>query len=51
MLVEDQLVGAPATPLNVTELEPWVEPKLAPVIARSAPMVVVEDEMLLMLGT
>jgi len=32
MLVMLQLVGVAAVPLNVTVLEPWVEPKLAPLM-------------------
>lgn len=30
MLVALQLVGVPAMPLNVTELEPWLDPKFVP---------------------
>ena len=51
ILVELQLVGTPATPLNVTELAPWDEPKLVPVIVSSDPIVVEDAERLVMLGT
>jgi hypothetical protein len=37
MLVALQLVGVPAIPLNVTVLDPCVEPKLAPVIVTDVP--------------
>jgi hypothetical protein len=32
-----QLVGLAAVPLNVTVLDPWVEPKLTPVMVTEAP--------------
>jgi hypothetical protein len=35
--VELQLVGNPVTPLNITVLDPCVEPKLVPVIVTTAP--------------
>jgi len=37
MLVVDQLVGVAATPLKVTLLVPFVEPKFAPAIVTTAP--------------
>jgi hypothetical protein len=38
ILVSDQLLGVAATPLNVTELAPWVAPKLVPLIVTLSPM-------------
>src|SRR5437660_2640165 len=40
MLVPDvlQLVGVPAVPLKVTVLEPWLAPKLVPVIVTEVPI-------------
>ena len=37
MLVFNQLVGVAVTPLNVTVLEPWLAPKLVPVIVTDVP--------------
>lgn len=51
ILVELQLVGTPATPLKVMELEPWDEPKLVPVIVISDPIVAEDADRLVMLGT
>jgi len=51
MLVRVQLVAVPATPLNVTVLLPWAEPKLVPVIVMDAPTVAEADERLAILGT
>src|SRR5205807_10031308 len=40
MLVPDvlQLVGVPTVPLKVTVLEPWLAPKLVPVIVTEVPI-------------
>ena len=37
MLVELQFVGVAAVPLNVTLLEPWLDPKLTPEIVTEVP--------------
>jgi hypothetical protein len=37
MLMAFQLVGVVAVPLNVTVLEPWVDPKFVPVMVTEAP--------------
>ena len=37
MLVAVQLVGVPVTPLKVTVLVPWVDPKFAPVMVTGVP--------------
>ena len=37
MLLADQLVGAAVMPLKVTELEPWVAPKVVPEIVTEVP--------------
>ena len=50
MLVEAQLAGMPATPLNVTLLAPWTVPKFVPVIVTREPMVAEPVERLDMLG-
>jgi len=49
-LVSDQLVGVAAVPLNVTELLPWVAPKLEPLIVTNAAIEPEEGERLLILG-
>ena len=51
MLVADQLVGRPPTPLKVTELVPWTEPKFVPVIVTGDPIVAEDVERLVMPGT
>jgi hypothetical protein len=51
MLVALQLVGAAATPLNVTVLVPWVAPKLAPLIVTDVPTAPDVGFRLVMLGT
>ena len=38
MLVGLQLLAVAAVPLNMTELEPWVEPKFEPVIVTAEPI-------------
>ena len=48
--VELQLMGIPATPLNVTELVPCVEPKFVPIIVSVAPIVVDVVDRFVMLG-
>jgi hypothetical protein len=50
MLVELQLVGAAATPLNVTVLVPWLPPKLLPVIVTEVPIAPEVGLRLVMLG-
>ncbi len=50
MLVALQLVGVAAVPLNVTVLDPCVEPKLEPLIVTEVPAGPDEGERLLILG-
>ena len=50
MLVALQLVGVAAVPLNVTVLEPWLEPKFVPVIVTEVPTVPLVGDKLVMLG-
>jgi hypothetical protein len=45
-----QLVGDAAAPLNVTVLEPWLAPKLAPVITTGAPTAAEDGDKPAMLG-
>ncbi|MFZ0410627.1 MAG: hypothetical protein WA875_01660 [Candidatus Acidiferrales bacterium] len=50
MLVELQLVAVAAFPLNLTVLEPWLDPKFVPVIVTEAPRAPEVGERLVMLG-
>ena len=50
MLVALQLVAVAVVPLNVTVLEPWVEPKLVPVIVTDVPTGPDVTDKLVMLG-
>jgi hypothetical protein len=50
ILVDLQLVGAAAVPLNVTVLPPWLDPKLAPLIVTDAPTAPELGDRLVMLG-
>ena len=50
MLNTPQLVGVVAVPLNVTVLEPWVDPKFVPLIVTEAPTAPVVGERLVMPG-
>jgi hypothetical protein len=45
-----QLAGVTVTPLNVTMLDPWVDPKLTPVIVTRLPTVADAGDKLLMTG-
>ena len=52
MLVALQLVAPPAlVPLNVSVLEPWLEPKLAPVMVTVVPTAPIVGDRLLIAGT
>jgi hypothetical protein len=51
ILVEFQLVGVAATPLNVTVLDPWVVPKLEPLMVTEVPVGPDDGESMLMVGT
>jgi hypothetical protein len=51
MLVELQLVGTTPTPLSVTVLDAWDEPKFVPVMVSRDPMVAEDAERFVMLGT
>ena len=50
MLVALQLVTVAAVPLNLTVLEPWLDPKFVPVMVTDAPTAPVVGERLVMLG-
>src|SRR5438309_1555394 len=50
MLVALQLVGVPAAPLNVTVLEPCVDPKFVPVIVTGVPTAPEVTDKLVILG-
>ncbi len=50
MLVEVQVVAVPATVLNVTVLDPWLEPKFVPVTVTEVPNGPEDGLMLPMLG-
>ncbi|HTV60667.1 MAG TPA: hypothetical protein VMJ93_17470 [Verrucomicrobiae bacterium] len=50
MLVEPQVVGVAATPLNVTVLLPWVDPKFEPLIVMDVPTIPDVGDKLEMLG-
>jgi len=50
MLVALQLVGVPAAPLNVTVLEPCVDPKFVPVIVTGVPTAPEVGDKLVILG-
>ena len=50
MLFGLQLVGVAAVPLNVTVLEPWVAPKLAPEMVTDARGTAVVGDKLVMDG-
>src|SRR5690242_20118479 len=49
-LVALQLVTVAATPLNVTVLVPWVEPKLEPLMVTDVPVAPEVGEIVVMLG-
>src|SRR6266567_2706373 len=51
MLNAPQLVGVVAVPLNVTVLEPWVDPKFVPLIVMEAPMAPAVGERLMIPGS
>ena len=48
--VEPQLVGIAVTPLKVTVLDPWLDPKFTPVIVTAVSTVPVSGERLVMPG-
>lgn len=50
MLIALQLVGVAAVPLNFTVLEPWLDPKVVPVMVTGAPTAPVVGERLVMPG-
>ena len=50
MLVIDHDVGVAATPLNVTALVPWVDPKFVPVIVTVAPTTPLVGDIELIVG-